>query len=50
MIFKIFGKSLENFRNGSEVFQMFYDFSKFSENLRETSEMVQKCFRCFYDF
>ena len=59
---KRFMKLLGNFGNSSKVFfRCFYDFFKFSENLRKcskiignfqkTSEMVQKIiFRCFYDF
>ena len=47
MIFEIFGKSSEIFgsvrkssENGSKViFRCFYDFLKFSENLRKSSEV-----------
>ena len=62
---KRFLKLLENFRNSPKVFsRCFYAFIKFSENLRESSEVFgnhQKfsenfgngskvIFRCFYDF
>ena len=75
MIFKIFGKSSEifgsvrkfseNFGNGSKViFRCFYDFLKFSENLRKSFEVFgnlrkfsenfgngsKVIFRCFYNF
>ena len=37
-------KFSENFGNGSKViFRCFYDFLKFSENLRECSEIFGKC-------
>ena len=53
MIFKILGNSSEvfgnlrkfskNFGNGSKViFRCFYDFLKFSENLRKSSEVFGK--------
>ena len=36
-------KFAENFRNGSKViFRCFYDFLKFSENLRKSSEIFGK--------
>ena len=48
-------KLLENFGNSSKVFsRCFYDFLKFSENLRKCSEKFgngsKVIFRCFYDF
>ena len=58
-------KHLENFGNSSKVFsRCFYDFLKFSENLRKSSEVFRNIrnfsenfgngskviFRCFYDF
>ena len=58
-------KLLENTGNGSKViFRCFYDFLKFSENLRKSSEVFgnprkfsenfgngsKLIFRCFYDF
>ena len=58
-------KLLENFGNSSKVFsRCFYDFLKFSENLRKSSEVFgnprkfsenfgngsKVIFRCFYDF
>ena len=58
-------KLLENFGNSSKVFsRCFYDFFKFSENLRKSSEVFgnlwkisenfgngsKVIFRCFYDF
>ena len=63
--FKRFMKLLENFGNSSKVFsRCFYDFFKFSENLRKSSEVFgnlwkiaenfgngsKVIFRCFYDF
>ena len=58
-------KLLENFGNSSKVFsRCFYDMLKFSENIRESSEVfgnllkfsenfgngTKVIFRCFYDF
>ena len=62
---KRFMKLLENFGNSSKVFsRCFYDFLKFSENLRKSSEVFgnprkfsenfgngsKVIFRCFYNF
>ena len=52
---KRFIKLLENFGKSSKVFsRCFYDFLKFSENLRKFSEIFRNgsklIFRCFYDF
>ena len=62
---KRFMKLLENFGNSSKVFtRCFYDFFKFSENLRKSSAVFgnfrrfsgnfgngsKVIFRCFYDF
>ena len=62
---KRFMKLLENFGNSSKVFsRCFYDMLKFSENIRESSEVfgnllkfsenfgngTKVIFRCFYDF
>ena len=61
MIYETFGKLRNQFKS---VFQMFYDFIKFSENLRKFSEVFgnlrkfsenfgngsKVIFRCFYDF
>ena len=45
MIFKIFGKSSKIFGNCSKViFRCFYDFLKFSENLRKCSEIFGDIF------
>ena len=43
-------KFLENFGNGSKViFRCFYDFSKFSENLRKSSEVFGNLRKRFMD-
>ena len=57
-------KLLENFETAQKCFQCFYDFLKFSEDLRKSSEVFgnfrkfsenfgngsKVIFRCFYDF
>ena len=43
---EIFGNFRKTFGNGSKViFRCFYDFSKFSENLRKSSETISGCYR-----
>ena len=43
---KRFMKLLENFGNSSKVFsRCFYDFFKFSENVRKCSETISGCDR-----